>query len=127
MYDAEFKGWLEPIENELDMEVVNLVFQGKFFDSIFSMAKIVTADDNRHLESIYADLQGISPTHFGINDFLLLNSEAPLLEYIPVDQSINLTHSGHEHRPVGREQLKKRVEVPPYQEAIELLREIDCV
>ena len=127
MYDAEFKGWLEPIENELDMEVVNLVFQGKLFDSIFSMAKIVTADDNRHLESIYADLQGISPKHFGINDFLLLNSEAPLMEYISVDQSINLTHSGHEYRAGGQEQLKKRVEVPPYQEAIELLREIDCV
>ena len=56
MYDAEFKGWLEPIENELDIEIVNLVFQGKFFDSIFSMAKIATVDDNRHLESIYADL-----------------------------------------------------------------------
>lgn len=26
MYDAEFKGWLEPIENELDQEVLSAMF-----------------------------------------------------------------------------------------------------
>lgn len=80
------------------------------------------------MEAVYANLQGISPKHFGINDFLLLNSESPFMQYIDSD-CINLTLAASRDENVSveslKEEMKKRCQTPPFQKAIDLLKSME--
>lgn len=79
-YDPEIEGFLEEGEKELDRIVLTKTVQGQIYYILLVLSRVLNKDKDKDLRFKAQALANVSPQDFGVDRYLLLNEQTPILK-----------------------------------------------
>ena len=79
MYDPNQDGFLEDLERDLDKVVLKETMDGDIYFVLIVLSRIHNREKDKDLRFKAQALQNVSPIDFGVDTYLLLNEQAPIV------------------------------------------------
>ena len=78
-YDPLLVGSLEKIEHQVDL-LSEIILSAEVSQIVLVFSRIQKATEDKQIRRKQKLLQGVTPQHFGVSTYLLLNEQSPILE-----------------------------------------------
>ena len=82
LYDPDIEGYLEEVERDLDRMVLSKTVQGQTYYVLLVLSRVLNKDKDKDLRFKCQALANVTPQDFGVDRYLLLNEQTPLLEHV---------------------------------------------
>ena len=82
MYDPEPQGYLEELERSLDEQILGRTISGNVYYILLVLSRINNREQDKDLRFKSQALANVSPADFGVDTYLLLNENTPLVELV---------------------------------------------
>ena len=82
LYDPNIEGFLEEAERDLDRLALTRTVFGQTYYVLIVLSRVMNKDKDKDLRLRVQALAGVSPQDFGVDDYLLLNKEAPMMKMV---------------------------------------------
>lgn len=82
LYDPNIEGYLEDAERDLDRLALTRTVFGQTYYVLIVLSRVMNKDKDKDLRLRVQALAGVSPQDFGVDDYLLLNKEAPMMKMV---------------------------------------------
>lgn len=78
MYDHNLDGTMEAIEHQIEDLILNKILKDNVYMVLLVFARIMNQQDDQTIRRKIQSLQNVTPRHFGVSHYLLLNDETPI-------------------------------------------------
>lgn len=82
LYDPDIDGYLEEVEKDLDKIVLTKTVSGQAYYVLLVLSRVMNKDKDKDLRFKAQALANVSPQDFGVDRYLLLNEQTPLVEMV---------------------------------------------
>ena len=82
LYDPNIEGYLEDAERDLDRLALTRTVFGQTYYVLIVLSRVMNKDKDKDLRLRVQALAGVSPQDFGVDDYLLLNKQAPMMKMV---------------------------------------------
>ena len=82
LYDPEIDGFLEELERDLDKIVMSLCISGQTYYILLVLSRVMNKVKDKDLRFKAQALANVTPQDFGVDKYLLLNEQAPLIDIV---------------------------------------------
>ena len=82
LYDPDIEGFLEDVESNLDRLVLTRTVFGQCYYVLLVLSRITNKDKDKDLRFKAQALANVVPQDFGVDEYLLLNEQTPLVKMV---------------------------------------------
>ena len=82
LYDPDIEGFLEEAEKDLDRLVLTKTVQGQTYFVLLVLSRVLNKDKDKDIRFKAQALANVTPIDFGVDRYLLLNEQTPLVEMV---------------------------------------------
>lgn len=86
LYDPDIEGFLEESEKDLDKLIMTKTVQGQTYYLLLVLSRVMNKAKDQDLRFKAQALADVSPQDFGVDKYLLLNEQTPLVEMVETQQ-----------------------------------------
>ena len=86
LYDPHIEGYLEDVERDIDKLALTKIVSGQTYYVLLVLSRVLNKDKDKDLRFKAQALSNVTPQDFGVDRYLLLNEQTPLVEMVESQQ-----------------------------------------
>ena len=86
MYDPDIEGYLEDVERDLDRLALTRTVFGQTYYVLIVLSRVMNKDKDKDLRMRISALANVSPQDFGVDEYLLLNEQTPMMKMVKTQE-----------------------------------------
>ena len=87
LYDPDIEGFLEDAERELDRVALTRTVFGQTYFVLLVLSRVMNKDKDKDVRFKAQALASVTPQDFGVDEYLLLNEQTPLVKMVKQEEA----------------------------------------